>query len=632
MNNPLDRKMFRQAGMSKQPMGILASSPELMTTAQKAMMSGQPIKAQNAVSVNTEPYNAPYTQANYPLSYVRPQLGLNSPKPTLYGNKPTYGGYRTDKTVARDEAKFRQNQGTQIEGPGIIPVGKTEAKTFKVEPQIIDDFAGYKKGDKFKLEDPVIENEVVKKETTDNKDKINETNEKNLEKDKILKPNLKNVTIDKDALKNKVIPPSQTKNIKQKGEELKIAISESGLAEGDSSSEVTKGNAFDRYIKSIEDYKKRPLNMAELKESAVEQSGFDPDDKSQGAEERKDAFWMSLMKAGLAIASGESSNTMQNVAKGLGFGLESYGKDIKDITAQERENKKEYYSTLRSLVTDEKSAIAAEQALAVQIDAKNAQILSAMTLQDRDLASKELLAQKNRELDEKRLDLNRIVQFKNLDIEVEKLEIASTDMYNKNEINKLNLEINQKQFKKNFNQKQEQLEATIQNNLAKLKQFDVSTTVSLMTKESKQALGAGFGTFNTATGNIDFANDAEEQKHNNFVKKLVLLAHTKKTSPNLKFEEVKSIANVGNVGGVDFNAMKITSEAGKLNAALIWSGQYQEAWENTLKIKSDPSSMDVSYLSATDPRVKEARKSIQEAYINSIRSLANDGFTVNKRK
>ena len=78
--------------------------------------------------------------------------------------------------------------------------------------------------------------------------------------------------------------------------------------------------------------------------------------------------------------------------------------------------------------------------------------------------------------------------------------------------------------------------------------------------------------------------------------------------------------------------MKITSEAGKLNAALIWSGQYQEAWENTLKIKSDPSSMDVSYLSATDPRVKEARKSIQEAYINSISSLANDGFTVNKRK
>ena len=122
-------KCFRQVGMSKQPMGILASSPELMTTAQKAMMSGQPVMANVGASVDTRPY----TQANYPLSYVMPQLGLNSPKPTLYGNKPTYGGYRTDKTVARDEAKFRQNQGTQIEGPGIIPVGQQKLLKFNLK-------------------------------------------------------------------------------------------------------------------------------------------------------------------------------------------------------------------------------------------------------------------------------------------------------------------------------------------------------------------------------------------------------------------------------------------------------------------------------------------------------------------
>ena len=59
MNNPLNRSMFRQAGMSKQPMGILASSPELMTTAQRAMMSGQPVKAQVGTSVNTNGYGIP---------------------------------------------------------------------------------------------------------------------------------------------------------------------------------------------------------------------------------------------------------------------------------------------------------------------------------------------------------------------------------------------------------------------------------------------------------------------------------------------------------------------------------------------------------------------------------------------
>ena len=64
--------MFRQAGMSKQPMGILASSPELMTTAQKAMMNNQPIKAQSAVSVNTNPRLPNPASINSPLlNYLR---------------------------------------------------------------------------------------------------------------------------------------------------------------------------------------------------------------------------------------------------------------------------------------------------------------------------------------------------------------------------------------------------------------------------------------------------------------------------------------------------------------------------------------------------------------------------------
>ena len=64
--------MFRQAGMSKQPMGILASSPELMTTAQQAMASGQPVTANNgrANFISTAPTvgfgsnNQPYIPLN----------------------------------------------------------------------------------------------------------------------------------------------------------------------------------------------------------------------------------------------------------------------------------------------------------------------------------------------------------------------------------------------------------------------------------------------------------------------------------------------------------------------------------------------------------------------------------------
>ena len=65
MNNPLNRRMFRQSGISEQPTGILASSPELMTTAHKAMMKGKPIKAQSAVSVNTTKPGSVFTNKSY---------------------------------------------------------------------------------------------------------------------------------------------------------------------------------------------------------------------------------------------------------------------------------------------------------------------------------------------------------------------------------------------------------------------------------------------------------------------------------------------------------------------------------------------------------------------------------------
>ena len=88
MNNPLDRKMFRQAGMSKQPMGILASSPELMTTAQKAMMSGQPVTANNgrANFISTAPTvgfgsnNQPYIPLNQ--QSVDPRIRNKSEAPS----------------------------------------------------------------------------------------------------------------------------------------------------------------------------------------------------------------------------------------------------------------------------------------------------------------------------------------------------------------------------------------------------------------------------------------------------------------------------------------------------------------------------------------------------------------------
>jgi hypothetical protein len=52
MNDPLRRKMFRQAGMSKQPMGILASSPELMNAVKGYNLGG--LNINSAIPLNQD--------------------------------------------------------------------------------------------------------------------------------------------------------------------------------------------------------------------------------------------------------------------------------------------------------------------------------------------------------------------------------------------------------------------------------------------------------------------------------------------------------------------------------------------------------------------------------------------------
>ena len=619
MNNPLDRKMFRQAGMSKQPMGILASSPELMTTAQKAMMSGQPIKAQNAVSVNTRPY----TQANYPLSYVMPQLGLNSPKPALYGkNSPKYGGYRTDKTVARDEAKFRKNEGSQIEGPGIIPVKAPE--TFRVTPTNVDNFNEYKAGSTA-FEDPIIKDETLinkkNKEILDNKKK---------EELNIIKPKStfspESSTLDITAEKNKKKPPSKLKKVNQSNEELKIAVSESDLAEGSESALKTKGNAWDKYLKDYEDYKGRSLNLGELEELAAKTSNYDPKNPDKSTEAKQDAFWMSLMKAGLAIASGDSSNTMQNVAKGLGFGLEAYGKDINKLNDQERENQKEYHSTLRELVKDEKSAIAGEKLLMVSIDQKNAEILQRAENQDKNRVSQELQFQKTLELNRYKVTNQQHEFFEKNKLNVARLGLDINKENNLNSFRSAQQTQDWAKFENTFGLQVKSYDLNKEKLLESMKQFDVTTAVSLMPKEQKQALGAGFGTFNNDTGNIDFANDKDKKAHDNYVKKLVLLSHASKSNPTDMMRRVTAIANSGSVAGVNFEAQGVTTNKGKLDAALIWTETFKEAYDKAGQIKDDAGM--ISQLPADDINVVKARQVIVKQFGVSLEGLANGGIKV----
>ena len=56
------------------------------------------------------------------------------------------------------------------------------------------------------------------------------------------------------------------------------------------------------------------------------------------------------MKAGLAMAGGGKSNAITNIARGFGVGLQGYGEDVKNLTKDLREDRREARATMYNLL------------------------------------------------------------------------------------------------------------------------------------------------------------------------------------------------------------------------------------------------------------------------------------------
>lgn len=89
------------------------------------------------------------------------------------------------------------------------------------------------------------------------------------------------------------------------------------------------------------------LDALNQHKQALEDAGIDPDYYSKQADkltEQKEALkgdkdqaaWMALAKAGFGMAAGKSQFALSNIAEGAGIGLDQYGRDIKDIKADEK--------------------------------------------------------------------------------------------------------------------------------------------------------------------------------------------------------------------------------------------------------------------------------------------------------
>ena len=116
---------------------------------------------------------------------------------------------------------------------------------------------------------------------------------------------------------------------------------------------------------SLKDY-----NLADFEDLAMESLGYKKGElgPSEVADkDRRTSFWLSLIKAGLATAAGESPYLLTNLARGLSFGVESFGKDLGDINQREREDNRAIASAKMDLMKDQRSVDTANRAVDIQV-------------------------------------------------------------------------------------------------------------------------------------------------------------------------------------------------------------------------------------------------------------------------
>lgn len=193
---------------------------------------------------------------------------------------------------------------------------------------------------------------------------------------------------------------------------------------------TTMNKAVEQYREAL-NKKPKDLDFADVKDDVFELLGYDRDTLDENlSKDQQSAVWLNIMRAGLATAAGESDNALTNVAKGFGIGLEGYGRDMKDITEDYREDVKTYTTTAYTMLKDAKAEELAKNTLNLQRAASEFQITSQFFGQERE----NLLNQLNREVAGRMLKMNHLKAFADMDFEKFKFNVSREQAEKANEI------------------------------------------------------------------------------------------------------------------------------------------------------------------------------------------------------
>jgi len=390
IRNVFDRPMFRVPGVDNRPSGIMASGPRLMQA------SFTPVEPKTIDETITEIKNA-FSEAGTasPFSIIGKAEAAEKDKDLQADFDNTVDPEGPPGDVATEIAKEIEETNKRVLEDAKNPFGDTR----KDEP--VDDAATL----------------VAEAAADDRKDEP---------------------TGDAATLYKRDIPGLTLDKTKQKVKELSGQIQT--LYNNYTTDLQNLGNRdlFGTTMnKSVEAYRealgKKPkeLNFADVKDDVFEVLGYDRETLDENlSKDQQSAIWLNVMRAGLAVAAGESPDALTNVAKGFGVGLEGYGRDIGKLKDDYREDVEKYTTTAYTMLKDAKAEELAKNTLNLQRAASEFQITSQFFGQERD----NLLSQLNREVSLRNMKINTLKAFSELEFEKQKFDISQDQFEQSQEI------------------------------------------------------------------------------------------------------------------------------------------------------------------------------------------------------
>ena len=537
MNDPLKRRMFRQPMNPNQAMGILASSPELMGAVQQRFANGGEVK-------NYQNGGASFLDRMFPRYATSP---LAKGIEFLAGEKFKKGG--EGETLANIAQQSLQSQVSPVipgvnqtaVNPNPFEVNRLQTVFTPEKTNIGVDGEVTTSGN---IEKQLKEADDKNKGVIDFEDQptrvfedidpkaINDQTKKALEKEAKDKP--------KDEPKEKADPLLKGAEFKElKDAKAKLQEIQNNINKPNPGAPIVsefKG-ALDKVQEEL-NKKQKELTVDEVDKLARRYAGLE--DNASYDDDKHTAFWLSLIKGGLAIAGGESSNALTNIAKGLTIGVDAYGKDLARINAQERQDRKDLAEARYKVVKDAEDKFLALRTAKVQYLQNKASLLQSSEQFKESLEFKKTQAANENAFRAATFEVNLFKTIKDIEIAGETLELKKETLAQDKELREKTLDLT-------------------------IKQIESRENLAVLGEDAKRilAMGEEYATFKD--GKFKISDDGRE------LLETYLMSKTTGKLTDL-MQTVKDAKESLSVGGVKFKDAKTAKTA----AFLYYKGGYAD--------------------------------------------------------